>query len=214
MQLYETSLVRHGIIILGPSGAGKTECIRTLVAALNLEAQDAKDNPPAPDPNNPNAGPPAVPPTYREFRMNPKAMHPDKFLGTADKNTGEWDDGVFSALWKKFYKVLSKKKHDRIWLTMDGPIDSLWIESLNTVLDDTKKLTLPNNDRLDMHKNFKLLFEVDSVLKASPATVSRNGMIYMSDEALGWKPVLLAWIGGRSESERNVLLPLFEVCRG
>ena len=80
-------------------------------------------------------------------------------------------------------------------MILDGPVDTLWIESLNTVLDDNKVLTLLNNDRINLPKEVSLIFEVEDLSVASPATVSRAGMIYIDPNDLGWRAYLDTWIG-------------------
>ncbi|KAI8924469.1 dynein heavy chain and region D6 of dynein motor-domain-containing protein, partial [Entophlyctis helioformis] len=157
IQLYETAKVRHGIMILGPTGTGKTKCINALLKAMT------------------------------ELRMNPKAITDYQMF-----------DGIFSSLWRKTLK----RKGETVWIILDGP-------NLNSVLDDNKCLTLANGDRIPMSPACKLTFEVHSLRNASPATVSRCGMIYIGITALTWDVVLQSWFKTRPANEAAVLEPLF-----
>ena len=59
--------------------------------------------------------------------------------------TREWTDGILAYLVRESVKDLSGEKH---WILFDGPVDAIWIESMNTVLDDNKKLCLNSAFRL------------------------------------------------------------------
>jgi dynein heavy chain len=174
IQLYETSTVRHGFMVVGRAGCGKTTIYNVLCQALSEL------------PDNPN---------YNITKMNPKALKGTEMYGTLNQ-VGEWEDGVFSNIWKKL-NAKGKKTVD--WIQCDGPVDAIWIENLNTVLDDNKILTLANAERIPMHDNTKMTFEVENLDNASPATVSRCGQVFVSPNELSWEPLFEAWAGDRAD---------------
>jgi dynein heavy chain len=118
-QLHATTLVRHGIIIAGPSGCGKTS-----IADLVSEAHTSLRKVP-----------------HRRARLNPKSIRTQEMFGETEALSGEWVAGVFASMWIK-YNDQSRK--DKTWITCDGPVDAGWIENLNSVLDESRILTIAN----------------------------------------------------------------------
>jgi dynein heavy chain len=69
------------------------------------------------------------------------------------------------------------------WIILDGDLDANWIESMNSVMDDNKLLTLASNERITLKPSMKLICEIRDLKFATPATVSRAGILYISDTA-------------------------------
>ena len=93
--------------------------------------------------------------------------------------------GLFSTSMRDLSNVANDSPK---WIVLDGDIDPMWIESLNTVMDDNKVLTLASNERIPLSPPMRLLFEIGHLKTATPATVSRAGILFLNYADVGWNP--------------------------
>jgi dynein heavy chain len=173
LQLYDTIQVRHGLMIVGPTGGGKSSNYRVLQHAMSSLAHQERFE------------------KVHVDVLNPKSITMGQLYGFVDPQTTEWVDGVLAKL------VLDSSKDetpDLRWLMFDGPVDALWIENMNTVLDDNKKLCLNSGQIISLTPRMTMMFEVEDLSVASPATVSRCGMVYMEPVSLGLQCYFTSWL--------------------
>jgi dynein heavy chain len=185
--------VRHSVMLLGPTGCAKTTIWKTLQACWNLDKPKK---------------------VCVAETVNPKSVTGDELYGymTLAK---DWKDGVLSIIMRGMSKNFPDQNfHDYQtykWVVLDGDIDAVWIESMNTVMDDNKVLTLVSNERVPLSAAMRMVFEINSLKNATPATVSRAGILFINESDIGWRPFMETWVQQRTnQTEKNYLPGLFD----
>jgi dynein heavy chain len=154
---------------MGPPGAGKSSTWRTLA-----KSRDKSGN------------------KTTCVDLNPKVVSTDELYGVVLLATREWKDGLMSKTMRSLGQITDTNHK---WIILDGDLDANWIESMNSVMDDNKILTLASNERIVLKSHMKLLFEIRDLKYATPATVSRAGILYISDtDGYQWRAVVKSWI--------------------
>ena len=173
-----------GVILVGPSGCGKTTIWKVLKLAFEKMNQSIVTH-----------------------VMNPKSMPRHQLLGLMNHDTREFQDGVLTASARL---VVKEPVDTNCWIVNDGDIDPEWVESLNSVLDDNHLLTLPNGERINFGNNINFIFETHEMKYASPATVSRLGMIFLSDEDVDIGRITQTWLEKQEEKMKTHLASWLE----
>lgn len=162
MQLYQIQNLHHGLMMVGPTGCGKTAAWRLLLYSMD-QVDGIKSE---------------------AYVVDPKAIIKDDLYGKLDSTTAEWTDGVFTGILRKVIENARGEMSKRHWIIFDGDVDPEWAENLNSVLDDNKLLTLPSGERLTIPPNVRITFEVETLKFATLATVSRCGMVWFSEDTI------------------------------
>ena len=191
IQLYDTLQVRHGLMLVGPTGAGKTSNWKVLQKSLS----DLDDG-------------------QRFYKteavvINPKSIRKGQVYCELDEKTQqEYLNGVLPINILSINQDNSTKT--KYWIMFDGPVDTLWIEDMNSVLDDSRRLCLQSSAIIVLNESISMMFEAEDLVHASPATVSRCGMVYMEPAAIGLTPIVESWL---DRLPSNLRTASFDVCK-
>ncbi len=170
-QLYNLLRHRPGVMLVGNAGCGKSSSWQVLFESLR-RLSDANRSTES-----------TIERSCSLTVIDPKLLTSAQLYGSLDSTTREWTDGIFTKKLRdcSVRTEMTENVANLHWIVFDGDIDPNWVENLNSVLDDTRLLTLPSGERIPLSPTIRILFEVDNLKHANPSTVSRCGLVYFDE---------------------------------
>lgn len=145
LQLHGILKLHHGVMLVGETCTGKSTAFRVLIAAESLGSHE--------DPE--------------VYTIDAKAMSKEELYGRLDSVTSEWTDGLFTGILRRIGEDARGESRKRHYIVFDCDVDPIWVENLNSVLDDNKVLSLPTGERIQLPPNVKIVFEVEDLKKVT-----------------------------------------------
>ncbi|XP_022079964.1 dynein heavy chain domain-containing protein 1-like [Acanthaster planci] len=145
----------------------------------------------------------------------PDALSVEELLGKYDLSAHSWRDGILTRLLRDtstsasaaeaLVSAQTEKKNKALlnppsviqrWLVLDGALNPDWTESIGSLLkEDFRKMNLAHGQQIPMPASCSVLFETTDLSSASPALISRCGIIYCGNDVVRWKSLAESWLG-------------------
>ncbi|XP_038044677.1 dynein heavy chain domain-containing protein 1-like [Patiria miniata] len=145
----------------------------------------------------------------------PDALSVEELLGKYDPTAHSWRDGILTRLLRdtatsasaaeELVSAQTDKKNKALlnppsviqrWLVLDGALNPDWTESLGALLKgDCRKMNLGHGEQVPMPDSCSVLFETTDLSTASPALISRCGIVHCGNDVVHWKSLAESWLG-------------------
>eukprot|EP00938_MAST-03A_sp_MAST-3A-sp1_P006012 g6012.t1 len=172
--LSELLRAQHAVIVLGPPASGKTEIWRCL-ARCHKEKCVVET-------------------------ISPKTMSHEDLYGKTCERSGKWKDGAISNVLRNMSNRTNgyDAKQTQKWVVLDGNLDESWMSAMYSATgQDAELRLLESNERVSITESMKIIFETDTLTHASPAIVSRSGVLYINEGDVGYEPFVASWCARR-----------------
>jgi hypothetical protein len=193
----------NAALVLGKPHTGKSCAIKLLANALpslaNLQSNTASGGL-----NQSSQSVTSIAP----FVLNPMALTLTALFGTgsAPQNDSDPCGGLLRHTLLRCCESAREDPQEQQWLIFDGPVDSSWIDGMNTMFGSSRALCLSTGESIPIPQSTKLIFETCSISDATPSVISRMGVVSIGDAVLSWRSMLHIWVESfeaRSESNRS-----------
>ena len=123
-----------------------------------------------------------------------------------------WEDGLLSKILRESHfqvecavatiNSYEEKKHKapysqptiiQKWIVLDGALNPTWVDNMNTLLDEERKLALASGEKIQLDDETTLIFEMTDLSNASPSMLTRSALVHLGCETVQWKSLITSW---------------------